>query len=870
MKQRPATTFRNAVARLAGKLVIFAYIVALLASHLRDTTRAGPPSLRGENLSKFVEYTDAGGAAQQAQIAAWGFGSWDDQSERRPPLLLLHGCPGSASDFARLAPVLASDGRRVIVVDLPGFGDSERRVRDYSAMSFARAIGGLLDELGITKVYAVGWSNSGGVVLHLAHERPALVTGLVMLAAVGDQRYEGSGSYWVEHLKYRLLGFGGVNIPMLLPHFGAFGDRDWRVAATRFFSDTDQRPLAKIMSGLQTPTLILHGRSDFLIPLRAAEHHHELLANSRLVVLDANHFIPFTHVLDASKAILAFAGDVDSGAPILRTRTDPPPLPPAAGPAKLVIPLRELLVSWGWLAQVGFIGGIALLAPRSALFAAFALVVGLDVDWFVACIALAAARAAVLAARVARGASGVHNGYWSALLRRGAVRAGFDAAAVGGTFAEDLRAGVTCGADRSRVAYFIAGATLSWALRSAVFFLSGWLTTALTLPSHGSRSTWINAALAFAAVVAVSGLAPLLVTRAGRRELRLSFARARRHEYWPTWLYYPPIAVRIMFIALRNRTAIGPAACNPGIPNWGGLIGESKSDIMAAFAASPEVLRTVLVPPGSASDRLERVKNSGIDFPLVLKPDQGQRGHAMKVARDEADVIRYFGQMTGAAVVQPFHPGPHECGVFWVRSVGPRGELLEDGEILSITRKDFPAVVGDGERTVAELIDADPRYERQRRVFLFRFGARAFAVPPKGQSVRLAIAGNHCQGTLFRDGGDLITPRLREAVTRLALSFRGGFDFGRFDLRYESDEALRAGEGFAVIELNGLMSESTNCYDPSRSVFWFYRVLMKQWEYSYAIGAARLRAGSRVPKWLELPVMLRAHYAARTGDEIAD
>ncbi len=40
----------------------------------------------------------------------------------------------------------------------------------------------------------------------------------------------------------------------------------------------------------------------------------------------------------------------------------------------------------------------------------------------------------------------------------------------------------------------------------------------------------------------------------------------------------------------------------------------------------------------------------------------------------------------------------------------------------------------------------------------------------------------------------------------------GGLDFGRFDLRYASDEDLKAGRGFKIIELNGTMSESTNLY----------------------------------------------------------
>jgi hypothetical protein len=208
--------------------------------------------------------------------------------------------------------------------------------------------------------------------------------------------------------------------------------------------------------------------------------------------------------------------------------------------------------------------------------------------------------------------------------------------------------------------------------------------------------------------------------------------------------------------------------------------------------------------------------------------------------------------------------------VFWVRSVGPDGELLERGEILSVTAKEFPFVTGDGERTLEQLIDRHPRHRKQRETFLARLGERCFDVPARGERVPLAVSGNHCQGTLFRDGARMITPALNDAISRLSLGFAGGFDFGRFDIRYESDEALRRGEGFAVVELNGITSESTNCYDPARGVFWSWGVLMKQWSRAFAIGAARRKAGARTITLREIPRMLRAHYNERTGNAVAD
>ena len=101
---------------------------------------------------------------------------------------------------------------------------------------------------------------------------------------------------------------------------------------------------------------------------------------------------------------------------------------------------------------------------------------------------------------------------------------------------------------------------------------------------------------------------------------------------------------------------------------------------------------------------------------------------------------------------------------------------------------------------------------------------------------------------MFTDGDDLRTPELVAAVDRVAAGFRGPdgepFDFGRFDLRHETDDALRRGD-FAVVELNGVTSEATNLYDPARSTRWAYGVLFKQWSWLYRLGAARRNAGTK-------------------------
>jgi hypothetical protein len=363
-----------------------------------------------------------------------------------------------------------------------------------------------------------------------------------------------------------------------------------------------------------------------------------------------------------------------------------------------------------------------------------------------------------------------------------------------------------------------------------------------------------------------------------RDRLRITYHRTTRREYWPTTVQYLILAPYLIYLAIRY----GPTTftcCNPGITGGGGMIGESKKAILDTLMASGRALPGVLIAAGpSPADRAhtaldaiaQRPELGG--YPIILKPDAGQRGFAVKIARDAADIERYFAAVTSPVLVQRYHPGPHECGIAWIRKAGyphaPRGAPL--GSIFSITRKDFPVITGDGRRTLERLILDHPRYHCQAAVFLQRFADQRARVLAVGEILRLTQSGNHCQGTLFRDGADLITPDLERGIDEIARSIDPPLDAGRFDLRYESDDALRRGEGFAIVELNGTAGESTNIYDPEKSILWAYRVLAAQWRRLYELGAERRREGVKPLGVLGLVREVRRHYKERTGSALAD
>jgi hypothetical protein len=311
---------------------------------------------------------------------------------------------------------------------------------------------------------------------------------------------------------------------------------------------------------------------------------------------------------------------------------------------------------------------------------------------------------------------------------------------------------------------------------------------------------------------------------------------AKGWEFWPPWLFYAPVSVFVATFAARYGVRALPAA-NPGLPD-GGLVGESKAAILDKLPPRWIIPFVHVAAGDSPESACAHVARAGWNYPLVAKPDVGQRGVGVRRVHSDAELSTYLCAYGGDVVLQPWHPGPFEAGVFYVRRPSePRGR------IFSITDKHFPFVVGDGRSSLEQLIRRHPRFGRQARVFLGRHAHELQAVLADGERRALGEVGNHAQGTMFVDGAHLITPALEARIDGIAQSIPGFF-IGRFDVRYRDEAQFKAGEDLAIVELNGVTAESTNIYDPSRTLLDAYRTLYRQWHLVYQIGADNLRAGT--------------------------
>jgi hypothetical protein len=324
--------------------------------------------------------------------------------------------------------------------------------------------------------------------------------------------------------------------------------------------------------------------------------------------------------------------------------------------------------------------------------------------------------------------------------------------------------------------------------------------------------------------------------------------------------------VWLAWLVIRYRGIGAIAAANPGMQD-GGIVGESKHEILTRLPNDwtlPSFLVDSSDVDGRAWQFASGVTCRGWTCPLVLKPDAGQRGAGVRLITSLSEARAYLSAQLGPVVVQQYHPGPFEAGVFYYRMPDE-----PTGRILSITDKHFPFLVGDGGSTVEDLIWAEPRLRMQAATFLARHGALRTRILAPGEYMRLAFAGNHAQGTLFRDGSHLITPELEDRIDRIARGYPGFF-IGRFDVRYADVERFKAGDDLAIVELNGATAESTNIYDPESTLAGAYRQLFRQWSLVFAIGDANVRRGAGRLTVARLVALLRAHRTTRVAFEVSD
>jgi pimeloyl-ACP methyl ester carboxylesterase len=231
---------------------------------------------------------------------------WDEGAG--PAVVLVHGIGASLEYWRYTVPALA-DRHRVITLDLPGCGFSERGSELPTLEQAADLLAELLDALAIERASFVGNSLGGLIALETALRRPERVDRLILSNSAGLGREV--SLFWrlaalpvlgdgLIELNRRSALLGGPNLffdpagePEIVQRCRAWAGRPdltgTIVGVARQGLDlTGQRPeITRLhrLPELRAPTLIVWGARDWVIPPRHGEQAHRLIPDSRLVVL---------------------------------------------------------------------------------------------------------------------------------------------------------------------------------------------------------------------------------------------------------------------------------------------------------------------------------------------------------------------------------------------------------------------------------------------------------------------------------------------------------------------------------------------------------------------------------------------------------
>ena len=291
---------------------------------------------------------------------------------------------------------------------------------------------------------------------------------------------------------------------------------------------------------------------------------------------------------------------------------------------------------------------------------------------------------------------------------------------------------------------------------------------------------------------------------------------------------------------------------------------ESKKSIYDQLPASLYPSTSLFKEGTSVNDVWDAFKRKGLAFPVIAKPDYGERGLAVKKIDNKEALFAYAQQMPVAYLLQEFISFPLEAGFFYVKVTG-----AVTGKITGIVNK-YPVVItGDGKRTVQELVFAEDRYRLQWKHIQQQYSDRLDEVLKTGEQLELIPYGNHSRGAKFTDETHRLNSRLEKALLDICAQIPE-FYFGRLDIRFESWEALEQGRLFSVIEVNGSGSEPTHIYDPKHSLFFAWREIARHWRMLYDICKAQHHKGtpyltfrqgqSEIKSFRKIEALLAAHH----------
>ena len=215
------------------------------------------------------------------------------------PVLLLHGWGGNGKTMYNLYRHLVASGRKVILPDLMGFGNSKHPLSDMDVYDYAYSMIDLVAKEGHDKCDVVGHSFGGRIGLIMASMN--VVEKLVLISSAGlKPRF--SLSKKIQIARYKRAKRKGKDV-------SKFGSSDYRALdenMRKILVRVVNQHLDYLLPEIKCPTLIMWGDKDKQTPYYMAKKLLKKIKGSGVVRLSGGHFAYVEDSFKAQRALEAF------------------------------------------------------------------------------------------------------------------------------------------------------------------------------------------------------------------------------------------------------------------------------------------------------------------------------------------------------------------------------------------------------------------------------------------------------------------------------------------------------------------------------------------------------------------------------------
>jgi pimeloyl-ACP methyl ester carboxylesterase len=216
--------------------------------------------------------------------------------ENLPLVIFIHGSPGSLSAFIDfLADTALLKKAQLITVDRPGFGASNFGYAEPSLQKQAAYLKPILESYKTKRpIILVGHSLGGPLIVRMAMDYPELIDGLVIVAGSVDPELEPNETWF--------------RAPLATPFLKWILPRSMRASNDEIYKlKPELQEMLPLWKNVTTPTIVIQGKKDSLVPAGNADFVKKMLINAplKIVLVDGmDHFVPWSNPELIRNAIL--------------------------------------------------------------------------------------------------------------------------------------------------------------------------------------------------------------------------------------------------------------------------------------------------------------------------------------------------------------------------------------------------------------------------------------------------------------------------------------------------------------------------------------------------------------------------------------